>query len=136
MSGGGVGQIDDFALLSTRPGGDRVWKAKATYEGAGSTSLTVIALCDHSKGTYSVKTKTVQGPPARPARGLTVAQIIPVKATCPRRTRASGGGWGIDSLDEHQSGVSQPGKRSWSARFLAGKGDPTHYTAYVLCKRD
>lgn len=137
VSGGGVGGLSpDFKLLATRPGGSRAWKAKATYVGAGTSSFTVIALCDHSKGgEYTLKTATAQGPPARPAaRGLSSINVVPVKASCPRGTRATGGGWGIDTLDEHRSGISLPGKRSWSARFLAGDGDPTHFKAYVLCK--
>jgi hypothetical protein len=136
VAGGGVGQIvDDVLLFSSRPKGARTWQVKAKFDGAGSASLTAVAMCDHSGGEYQLRTQTEQAPPAR-ARGISSALGIAAVAHCPPRTRASGGGWSIDAAPPTQAFEMKPGKRAWTALFLSHEGDPRHFKAYVLCKHD
>jgi hypothetical protein len=125
----GIGVADGFSFpIASFPTGRRGWAAIAVRSGApDDAEITSRASCLRP-GARIVRRQHGEGMPAD-------GGVHTAKATCPRGTDLTGGGWRVTELDGSDliKGTFPQGERTWVVKGMSGGPEPSQLTAYALC---
>jgi hypothetical protein len=127
--GGGIelGDAGADAALEFYPSDKREWSVVGRRSLVGDSDLTAHVVCI-KKGKVKPRSETVPLP--------TDAGEISATATCPKGTRATGGGIEVGADGDVARGSYPSGKRRWTVTAIRFTPVDSELTAHVLCVKD